>query len=318
MKYEAIQYVKNPVSRIIFGTAIAPINTGLGGDELLEAAFENGINTFDTARNYSMAEKTLGRWLQETGLRNQVNILSKCGHPLEDGLPRLNSKAMWEDLEVSCELLGTEYIDLYLTHRDDPAIPAGKVVEVFNEMHQKKRIGAFGVSNWSYQRIQEANQYAEKNGLIPLTISSPNFSLARQVNDPWGGGCVSISGPENEEARAWYCKNNIPVIAYSSLGRGLLSGRVKSSDWNQIETRLDPPAVKGYVSKDNFERLRRCEILAQQKQVPVSNLALAWLFHQSVNVFPVVSSTNPQRMKNNLESLNIVLTDEEAEFLYNV
>ena len=83
----------------------------------------------------------------------------------------------------------TDYIDIYLLHRDDPAVPASEIVEIFNAMHREGKIGAFGGSNWTHERIQEANAYAKDHGLIPFTVSSPNFGLADQIADPWGGGC---------------------------------------------------------------------------------------------------------------------------------
>ena len=69
---------------------------------------------------------------------------------------------------------------------------------------------------------------------MPFTVSSPNYSLCRQVNDPWGGsaGCVTLTGGENKEARQWYRDHEIAVFAYSSLGRGLFSGKYRS---NEIE-----------------------------------------------------------------------------------
>ncbi len=81
-------------------------------------------------------------------------------------------------------------------------------METFNAMHEEGNIGAFGASNWTHTRIEEANEYAYKHNLIPFSVSSPNFCLARQIEDPWGGGCVNISGPENIEARAWYEKKS--------------------------------------------------------------------------------------------------------------
>ena len=62
------------------------------------------------------------------------------------------------------------------------------MVEILNEYHKAGRIGAFGGSNWTHQRIAEANQYAGEHGLIPFTVSSPNFGLCDQIGDPWGGG----------------------------------------------------------------------------------------------------------------------------------
>ena len=77
------------------------------------------------------------------------------------------------DIEQSFERLGTDYIDIYLMHRDDLKVEPGPMVEILNEYHKAGRIGAFGGSNWTHQRIAEANQYAGEHGLMPFTVSSP-------------------------------------------------------------------------------------------------------------------------------------------------
>lgn len=315
MQYTTIPYVKNKVSRILFGTAMMPFLEGGDGDALLDEMFALGINTFDTARNYNLAEKSLGSWLEKREIRDQVTILSKCGHHDSDGTKRVNETEMRADFAKSAEYLKTDYIDIYLLHRDDPEVPAGEVIEIFNAMHAEGKIGAFGGSNWTHARIAEANEYAYKHGLIPFTVSSPNFGLAEQVNDPWGGGCVSISGPQNAQARAWYEMNQMPVIAYSSLGRGMFSGKVKSSDRDRADQILDPFGVKGYVSEANFERLRRCEELAQKKGCQVAQIAMAWMFGQKVKTFAVVSTSSAARMQSNMEALEIKLSEEELLWL---
>ena len=202
-------------------------------------------------------------------------------------------------------------------HRDNPMVDPGPMVEILNEYHKAGRIGAFGGSNWTHQRIAEANAYASKYGLVPFTVSSPNFGLCNQIDDPWGGGpgCVTISGPANEEARAWYRDNHIPVLAYSSLGRGMFAGIVKSNDIEGAKKILDPFAVKGYCYPENFERLARAEQLAAEKNCSVPQIALAWIMNQDFEVFPLVSAKKASRIVSNVQALDITLTKDEAEWL---
>lgn len=315
MRYGKIVNVDKPVSRILYGTAMPPFNDGGDGNALFDAMYELGINTFDTARVYGEAESSLGRWIEERGLRKQVVILSKCAHPAEDGRKRVSEKAIRADFALSSENLRTDYIDIYLAHRDDTAVPAGEIIEVFNALHAEGRIGAFGGSNWTHERIEEANEYAYKHDMLPFTVSSPNFGLAEQVKDMWGGGSISISGPKGAAARTWYQKENMPVIAYSSLGRGLFSGKLKSSDAENADQVLDGFAMKGYAYPQNFERLRRCEELAHEKECSVSQIAMAWLFSQEVNTFAVVSTSKPQRMQENIAAMELALTKEELLYL---
>lgn len=315
MEYRNIPYVNRAASRLILGTASPSFTCGGDNSRLLDAAMDMGINVIDTARNYGLAERAIGDWLSHRQCRDKVIILSKCAHPNLLGRKRVTEKDIRKDFEKSSHLLGTDYIDIYLLHRDDPDADVGMCIEVLNAMHEEGKIGAFGTSNWTHQRIAEANQYAQIHDLIPFSVSSPHFSLARQQQDPWGGGCVSITGAENACARKWYAENQMPVIAYSSLGRGILSGKVKSSDVHQAENVLDAVAMKGYGCSDNFSRLARCEELAAQKNCTVAQLAMAWVYCQQMNTFAVATMSNEARLRENLMALSVKLTEEEAAYL---
>ena len=154
--------------------------------------FRSGVNAFDTARVYALSEKSLGDWVYQRGLREQVVLLSKCGHPSVSGEKRINEQEIRRDFAESSQYLKTDFIDIYLLHRDDPEIEAGVAVEILNALYAEGKIGAFGGSNWTHQRIEEANEYAYKHSLVPFSVSSPNFGLADQICDLWGGGCLSI------------------------------------------------------------------------------------------------------------------------------
>lgn len=315
MQYGEIKYVNKPVSRILYGTAMEPFNIGGDGNALFDAMYELGINSFDTARVYGEAEKVLGRWVEKRGLRDKVVILSKCVHPLPDGTRRVSEKEIRADFRISSECLRTDYIDIYLAHRDDVQVPVEEIVEAFNALHAEGKIGAFGGSNWTHERIEQANEYAYKHDMIPFTVSSPNFGLAEQVKDLWGGGSISISGPANLAARKWYKKEQMPVIAYSSLGRGLFSGKLKSEDAAHANKVLDEFAMKGYAYPQNFERLKRCEELAEKKGCSVSQIAMAWIFKQEINTFAVVSTSKSVRMQENIQAMEIGLTEAEMNYL---
>ena len=316
MKYTQIPYVDKPVSRILYGTAAEPYQSGGDGSRLLDAMLSLGVNTFDTARQYGYAENSLGNWITARNNREKIVILSKCGHHIpETGEKRVNEKEMRKDLELSLSSLQTDYIDIYILHRDDPDIPVGEIVEIFNAMHAEGKIRAFGGSNWTDRRIQEANEYAYQHNLLPFTVSSPHFGLAEQITDPWGGGAVTITGAENEAARAWYRQTQIATVAYSSLGRGLFSGKLKSTDYENASRVMDCYAMKGFCSRENFERLRRCEILAAEKSVSVPQIAMSWIFRQNINIFAVVSTGSASRMQENIDALNLELTEKECLYL---
>jgi aryl-alcohol dehydrogenase-like predicted oxidoreductase len=316
MVYETIPGVDKPVSAIIYGCTAEQMMRGEDADDLLDAVYACGITAFDTAENYGLSEVSLGRWMKRKNNRSRVVVLTKGCHP-RDGKDRLTPEDLRHDIEQSFARLQTDYIDIYLLHRDDWKTAVGPIVETLNEYHRQGKIGAFGGSNWTHERIDEANRYAAEHGLVPFTVSSPNFGLCNQVEDPWGGGsgCVSISGPEQRAAREWYARTQMPVFAYSSLGRGMFSGKVHSSDMEGAKKLLDPNAVKGYCYPENFERLKRAEILAGRKNCTVPQIALAWTRCQGLRVFPIVSAQSAERIESNVRALAVEITEEEARWL---
>ncbi|MBQ1491272.1 MAG: aldo/keto reductase, partial [Blautia sp.] len=287
LKRQEIEGVPLPVSRLFFGTAMSPMLEGKVVDDLLDEVFALGVNAFDTARGYQGAEKSLGHWLRQRGNRDQVVILSKCGNVNAFGHVKVNRQVIEKELSESLKALGTDYIDIYLLHRDDPKTPVSEVIETLNKAKEEGKVKVFGVSNWTHERIMEANAYAKEHGLSGFSVSSPNFGLARQMKDPWGGACVTISGPEGTDARQWYKKTQMPVVAYSSLGRGFFSGRFAAFDTAGAKKVLDAPGQKGYLYPENMERLSRAEELAKRDGCTVSEVAFRYIFSSGMNLFAV-------------------------------
>jgi aryl-alcohol dehydrogenase-like predicted oxidoreductase len=316
MIYKDIEGISMSVSRIVFGTANPLMQAGKDATELLDAAFAGGINCFDTARIYGMAEKSLGDWMAKRGNRKQLVIVDKGAHPLPDTtVPRVTPAAIEADLSRSLSLLATDYVDIYLLHRDDVTQPVGPIVETLNELREQGKLRLFGASNWTTDRIEAANEYAYQHDLEPMTVSSPNYGLAEQVLDPWGGGCVSISGPNEAISRRWYQDSGMTVFAYAVLGHGLLSGKVRSDNLSQVTNLLDPYAIRGYCSRENYERLRRTEQVAEKHDCTVAQAALAWVLAQPLQVFAEVSASLPTRLESNLKALDVELTEEEMKYM---
>jgi aryl-alcohol dehydrogenase-like predicted oxidoreductase len=313
IQHGEVPYLKKPVSRLIYGTATSLMEDRNSCFDLLDSVYAQGVNTFDTAVQYGEMEANFGGWVADRKLRDKIVIISKGGHP-NKWRNRLTPYDILSDLHDSLAKLHTDHIDIYLLHRDDPDVPVGPIVQVLNDLHNAGKIGAFGGSNWTSARIEEANGYALAHNLIPFTVSSPFYSLAEQVNDPWGGGCVSISGPSGKTERDWYLKNKMPVFAYSSLARGLLAGKIKSSQREKAAEIFDTPTVSGYCCEANFDRLARVETLAAQKGCGVAQIALAWLMQQELHPFALVSGS-AEHMRKNIEALDIPLTQNELDFL---
>jgi aryl-alcohol dehydrogenase-like predicted oxidoreductase len=260
------------------------------------------------------SERAVGRWLETRGCRDRMVLITKGAHPNRDR-KRVTPFDIASDLHDSLTRLRTDHVDLYLLHRDDPGLSVGLIMEALNDHIRAGRVRAIGASNWKHTRIAEANEYADRRGLKPFVASSPNFSLAAQVQSPWGPDCVTISGPANADARSWYERNRMPVFAWSSLARGFFSGRLKSSEPEGAKTVLEESSVRAYGCPENFERLARAERLAKQKGLTVPQLALAYVMAQPFNLFAIVGAASPDEMRLNVAALDARLTPEEAAWL---
>ncbi len=313
--YGQIPGVDKPVSRIFFGTAILPMLMGKDASAILDAALAAGINAFDCARGYGNAEKSLGNWVRARNNRERVVLLTKCGNVDRKGNVQVNRAVIEKELAKSLQALQTDYIDIYLLHRDDPNTPVSEFIDTLNQAKRQGKIRVFGVSNWTVERIREANEYAAANRLDGFAVSSPNFGLARQMADPWGGGCVTISGPEHAADRAWYAETQMPVLAYSSLGRGFFGGRFQSFDETAAKKVLDGPAQKGYLCPENMRRLRNAEALAKRDRCTVPQTAMRYVFGSGMDVYALVSTTNPVRIPENIAAAWAPLSGEDAAFL---
>ena len=303
------------LSRIVYGCASDAMLAGMDVSDLLDRVLDMGVNVFDTAENYGLSECSLGNWVKTRGNRNRVHIITKGCHPYERD--RVTPEDLRLDVEKSLRRLQIDHIDTYFLHRDDISQLVGPLVEALNELHRDGKIGRFGGSNWTAARILEANAYAHAHGLLPFTVSSPHFGLAVQVEDPFGGssGCVNISGDKQAKEREFYEVSQMPVFAYSSLGRGFFTGRVRSSEPENASAVLDKYAVKAFCYPENFRRLERAEKLASEIGATVPQIALAWILSQKMDVYPIVSSQNADRFASNMKALEIKLSESDIKWL---
>ena len=303
------------VSRFFLGTDAIGLKNYEQSAKRLDAALRLGINAMDSAYVYvgGDSERALGKWMKERDNRDQVYIATKGAHPDANG-PKVNPKAITADLMESLSRLQTTYVDAYLLHRDDPTVPVGPIVEVLNEHLAAGRIHAFGGSNWTHERVREANDYARAHKLTPFTLTSPYFGLCLQVDNPWGPGCVSIAGEEGREARAYYAELRRPALPYSSLGRGMLSGRVTRDNYKEL---LDHAALTAYAHEVNFQRLDRARQMAGEKGITVPQLGLAYSLSQPILVCPLVGANNEEELRQTVEAGQIRLTEQECAWLEN-
>jgi len=315
MLYGTVKGLDKKVSRLVQGTIMLKEHELEAGFELLDAAVAGGINTFDTGASYGggAPDRVLGHWFEARGNRDDVVVVGKAAHHSGDR-KRVTPFDITADLFDSLARHKGSYIDLFLLHRDDPAVPVGPIVEALNEHHTLGRIGAFGGSNWSHERIQEANAYAEARGLVSFAASSPNYTLAQQAEPPWEG-CISLSGKEGDTARKWYGESSFPMFTWSTLAQGFLTGRLTRENLEAERANFPESCIRSYATEENFQRLDRLTELAEKKGVTIPQLALAWVHAQGLNVFTLIGCFTVNEFKANLLALDIALTEDEVAWM---
>lgn len=315
MQYGSVSGLNKPVSRIVQGTVMISSADPGYSNALLDAVFAAGCNTFDTGHIYGGGdnERSVGRWVNERGIRDKVVLIGKGAHHNADRR-RVTPWDITSDLYDSLARFQTDYIDLYLLHRDDTAFPVGPIVEVLNEHREAGRIRAFGGSNWSTRRLREANEYASQRGLTPFAASSPHFSLAEQYNEPWDN-CVTITGKSQQAERDWYRESQMPLFTWSSIAAGFFTGNVRRD--NAAEAAEGPWGLCAhcYAGDENFERLDRAEKLARDKGMSASQIALAWALGQGMNLFPLVGARTQAEFAENVAAFDLKLTADELAWL---
>jgi len=138
--------------------------------------------------------------------------------------------------------------------------------------------------------------------------------LVEMVEEPWSE-CVSIGGPKNRDAQEWYRRSKVPVLAWSSLAGGFLSGQFTPEQIAALPKDCPDIYSRCYRSKANLKRLERAFTLAKKKGTGVPQIALAWLLHQPLLVFPLVACRNRAEFAANCEAFDISLTPEEVAWL---
>ena len=316
MKYGTIPGVDKQASRVAQGMVMLNEDDVAGGLALLDAVYDAGINTFDSSSIYGggACDRVFGRWVAERGLREQIVLMDKCCHHNHDR-GRVTPFDLTSDLHDCLARLGFETIEVFAFHRDDPAAEVGPLVERMNEHIAEGKIQAYGASNWTHQRVQEANEYAEAHGLQGMSVASPHYALAECVAEPWGKGSVTITGEAGADARRYYEQTQLPLLPWSSLCGGFFSGRFRRDNLQSFTGPADQRCVRCYCTEDNFRRRDRAEELAAEKNATLAQIALAYVLCGPLNVFALTAAHKPAEAADNAAAADIELTEAERAWL---
>ena len=293
--------VDKPMSKLILGCDNR--NTLAEGSIVWDAWTEAGGNAFDTGFVYGggLHETVLGQWIARRGVADDVVVIGKGAHT-----PYCVPDAIGVQLDISLERLGLPRVPIYIMHRDNPAVPVGEFVDALNALHAAGKIGIFGGSNWTPERMAAANAYAAANGLQPMRILNNNLSLAVMEKPVWNG-CVTSNTPAMLE---FLTQTQTVHMSWSSQARGYFLPQTLRDRLPQ-DTR--PETCFG--SDANAERRVRAETLAAERGVSAHNIATAWVLAQPFPSLALIGPRSPGEIVSTLPGLGLDLTPAEVDWL---
>lgn len=258
----------------------------------LNAAFDAGINSFDTAPGYGdgHSERILGKAFK--GRREEVIILDKVF------ADKLSYDLVIKSCENSLKNLQTDYIDLFQIHFPSGCfgtkeVPIEETMSAFNDLKKQGKIKEIGVSNFSLQELENACEYAD------VVSIQPPYSLFWQHNA--------------DEVREYCIENNIEILAYSPLAQGLLSGRYSSKKPFPKE---DMRNTQKLYNQDNIKKVEQAifllEPIAEDYGITLGELALSWLISKP-KTMAIVGTRTEQQAKTNANISNIYLDEKTLQ-----
>ncbi|MEX0627315.1 MAG: aldo/keto reductase [Cucumibacter sp.] len=292
--------LKRPVAQLALGTV--GMETDAHADQMYDAYVEAGGDIFDTAWLYRKgeAEALFGGWMKRRGVRNELTLIGKGAHT-----PNCNPAAVHEQLTQSLDRLGTDKIDVYVMHRDNIDVPVAEFVDAMLAEAHAGRIGEYGFSNWTLQRVEEAIAYVLDRGVKLPTALSYNFSLAELVQPVWKG-VLAANGPDWGKLLAG---GEVGLYSWSAQARGFFTDRADTAQ------SADPELVRCWFSERNLERRRRAYELGAKRGVSANRIALAWTLRQSFPLVALIGPLTPGELQDSLGAASVDLSPDDVKWL---
>lgn len=305
------------VSQLCYGTnMLGSAIDQQRANAILDKFVELGGNFVDTARSYGdwipdgpkgASERAIGAWLKGKK-REDVVIATKGGFfdmRVGDYRNRVNPADVASDLNESLEHLGVDTIDLYWLHMDNMDTPVAELIDFLNEQKNAGKIRAFGASNWTADRVLEANAYAKANGKTGFAAIEPFWGLAKpnEANAMQQGYQLYF-----EDHGSALKDAGLAILPYCAQSRGYFSMLEKGED-------SVSDALKGfYDNPANRGRFAAAQKVAQRHGASVAEVVLAYLINQPQQVIPIFGASSPERVEESVKAAGLKLSaDELAE-----
>lgn len=279
--------------------------------KLIDMYTDFGGNCIDTAKLYvdGKSEEIIGKWLKGKS-RDKVIISTKGAHPALSDMSksRLSEAELEEDLNSSLKRLDCEYIDLYWLHRDDAKKPVGPIIEALNKFIRQGKIRNIGASNWTAERIREANAYANEHALVPFCASQIKWSLA-QTSPRYNDDPTLVE--MNEKEYAFYKENPVSVFAFASQGKGFFSKMAQGG-----AEALSEKAKERYYCEKNIRRFNELLKIARRNSISISAAAVSYIYSdKNTNSLAIIGPKNENQLIDTIKYSDFVLTEKERGLL---
>ena len=290
---------------------------GKEADYIFDAFLDMGGNLYDTARVYSdwvlpeigRSERVLGDWLERSGKRNRIVLITKGGHPdMACPKPDLHKSRMREadmrhDVELSLRALHTDYIDLYFYHRDDESVPAEELIETMETFVKEGKIRYYCCSNWSTSRMKAADSCCRKKGCRGFAANQVLFNMGSRFMMPLEDDTIRYMDDEMQE----YHKENFANLAMPYMG--ICSGFFH----NFIEKGEDSVVDSPYYTKENIRLAERVRMLTEKYQATVTQVVLGFFTCRDFQCVPLYGPRSAEHLKEAMGSFEIPFKKEDYE-----
>ena len=301
------------------GLSIAPI--ALGGNvfgwtvdtstgfRILDAFASAGFNLIDTANTYSIwisghhggeSESLLGRWLQESGRRKEVLIATKVGMDMGPGGKGLSASHIRSSVDASLRRLGTDYIDLYQAHEDDPTTPLEETLGEFSALVDSGRVRAIGASNFGAARLEAALKTCCEQGFHRYESLQPRYNL--------------VDRNEYETSLDSVCRSHgLGVLPYASLAAGFLTGKYRGPADAQKSPRGTRAVAR--LNERGLRILAALDEVAEHLATTPAVVAVAWLISRPNVSAPIASVTSVEQLAELLKAATLSLDRSSIRLL---
>ncbi|MFD7020029.1 aldo/keto reductase [Streptomyces sp. NPDC059928] len=274
---------------------------------VLDAYTSGGGNFIDTADAYSHwapglsggeSETIIGKWTAARGNRDDVVIATKVGaHPEYKGLSASTIKAAAEE---SLRRLGTDHIDLYYTHYDDPTVSVEEIITALDQLVRDGKVRAIAASNITPERLQEFLDFSDRESLAKYAALQPHYNLVSR--DTYEGALQETAS-----------RAGLAAVPYYALASGFLTGKYRPGQ------RVDSARAEGAGKHLQTERGRKVlaalDKIAQERGAEIATVALAWLAARPTVAAPIASARTVEQLPALLAVADLELTDAEVSAL---